>query len=42
METLEGIDVMLVTLGDSAYPLLPWLMKPFPESKKPMQATAAL
>ena len=27
-----GVDVNALILGDSAYPLLPWLMKPFPES----------
>ncbi len=32
-ETFEGIDAPLVILGDSAYPLLPWHMKPFPESR---------
>ena len=27
-----GVDVNALILGDSAYPVLPWLMKPFPES----------
>uniref|UniRef100_A0A673B144 DDE Tnp4 domain-containing protein n=1 Tax=Sphaeramia orbicularis TaxID=375764 RepID=A0A673B144_9TELE len=32
-ECFEDGNVSLVILGDAAYPLLPWLMKPFPESR---------
>ena len=28
---IEGTSVQLLILGDLAYPLLPWLMKPFPQ-----------
>lgn len=36
-KTFDGVDVSLVLLGDSAYPLLSWLMK----GRKRSNTTAA-
>ena len=33
-ESIGGIDVPLVVLGNPTYPLLPWLMKAFPDNGK--------
>ena len=33
-ESIGGIDVLLMILGDPAYPLLSWLMKAFPDNGK--------
>lgn len=32
-ETFEDVNMPLVILGDAAYPLLLWLMKPFPDNR---------
>ncbi|KAM4537641.1 uncharacterized protein V3H82_023434 [Fundulus diaphanus] len=37
-ERLNDVDVPLHVVGDAAYPLLPWLLKPFPEGSGLTQA----
>ena len=32
IEKIDGVDVSLFMIGDSAYPFQSWLMKPFPHT----------
>ncbi|XP_064629252.1 uncharacterized protein LOC135488546 [Lineus longissimus] len=37
-KNVNGVNLALVILGDPAYPLLPWLMKPFPVNDRTTEA----